>query len=150
MSTILTVSVRLYAAALPLYPPDLRRDFGAEMADAFAQDLADALQRNGMRGVMRVWYCAISELLRIALPSQAEKPVVAVPCISFALCETVMSGQLMLAFRHDSAIFANGPVHPGLIPFLLIWPSLLASLTALAALWAGDRGLPLQLKLSAN
>jgi hypothetical protein len=150
MTTLMSVSARLYAAVLPLYPPELRRDFGPEMVEAFAEDLAEALQNRGLTGGIRVWYGALSELLRIALPSQMQKPAVAVPCIIFALSETVMSGELMLAFSQKSAALAHGPMPLDMIPVLVLWPSSLAALTAVVAQWAGNRSLPAQLKVSSD
>jgi hypothetical protein len=42
MNSFLSFSSRVYCGMLTLYPEDLRRDFGAEMAGVFAEDLADA------------------------------------------------------------------------------------------------------------
>jgi hypothetical protein len=150
MTALLSLSMRLYAAVLPLYPPDLRRDFGPEMSEAFAEDLADALHHRGLKGVVRVWYCSLRELLRIALPSQAENPAVAVPCIIFILSETVMSGELMLGVSLRSETLASGMIPLGMIPVVILWPSFVAALTAFVAVWAGNRSLPAHLKLSSK
>ena len=148
MMTIQKVSARVYAALLPLYPPDLLRDFGPEMAEAFAEDLADALQHRGLAGGIRVWWRSLCELVRIALPRQAENPAFAVPCILFALSETLISAELMLAIGQKSGASAISDMHLVAIPVITLWPSTLAALTALAAVRAGNRGLPAQLRLS--
>jgi hypothetical protein len=150
MTKLLQFSARIYSALLPLYPPDLRRDFGQEMAEAFAEDIEDALKHRGLVGVIRVWICALGELLRIALPSQAENPAVAVPCIIFVLSETVMSAQLMLAFSQKSVALARGEMPFESIPVVILWPSLVAALTALVAVRMGNRSLPAQLKLGSS
>src|SRR5205807_1636717 len=60
MTDALVLSSRLYRRMLILYPEDLRRDYGAEMALVFADDLAAARRERGMRGVVRVWRCALA------------------------------------------------------------------------------------------
>jgi hypothetical protein len=49
------LSSRLYDRLLGLYPEDLRRDFGADMALVFAEDLDTARREAGLRGVIRMW-----------------------------------------------------------------------------------------------
>src|SRR5438270_4941052 len=125
MTTLLSVSARLYAAALPLYPRDLRQEFGSDMAEVFNEDLSDAVERAGLRGAIQVWYRSVWELLRFALPGHMENPLIAVPCIIFALSELVMSGELMLAVSRRID-FANAHLHTAAIPFFAMGPSLLA------------------------
>ncbi|MES1260994.1 MAG: hypothetical protein ABUS49_04590 [Acidobacteriota bacterium] len=146
MNTFCRWSTRVYAALLPLYPPDLRRDFGADIVEAFAEDQEDAFRTRGFSGVFRVWWRAAGELLRIALPSQKENPAIVVPVILFAFCETLWSAQLMLVFwrRPESGIVLAG------IPSMVAWPSLVAALTSLAAVWAGNRSLPNPLRFGST
>jgi hypothetical protein len=150
MTTLLSLSIRLYSATLPLYPPDLRRDFGREMAEVFAEDLVEALRHSGIAGFMRVWYCALSELIRIAAPSQAENPAVAVPFIIFVLCEAVMSGELLMAFRHQPMALDGGPMPLSTIPLFILPLSIAAAFTAFVAVLAGSRSLPAQMKVSSD
>ena len=77
------LSSRVYGRLIALYPDDLRRDYGAEMALTFADDLADAHREAGARGVIRVWRCALAEFVRLALPECASNPAVRVPAITF-------------------------------------------------------------------
>jgi hypothetical protein len=86
MTGFLPLSSRIYSGILLLYPEDLRRDFGADMASVFAEDLAEAWTTRGFRGAGRVWFGTLGEVIRIALPRQLEKPAIAVPVASFAFC----------------------------------------------------------------
>jgi hypothetical protein len=79
----------LYQKLLLLYPQDLRRDFGAEMTLAFAEDIKNM-------GSLRVWWCAIRELLTVALPGQRSNRSVVVPALSFALCAVVQTGEIWI------------------------------------------------------
>ena len=75
MTSPLRLSERIYSAILLLYHPDLRRDFGPDMSDLFTEDLTEAWQNRGFPGVLNIWWCAICELLRIALPCPATEPI---------------------------------------------------------------------------
>ena len=93
-------SARLYGRLLLLYPDDLRRDYGAEMILAFHGDIESARRDAGVRGVLRVWRCAASEVLRLALPAQLASPAVLVPALLFAFTFVTISFEMMLALRH--------------------------------------------------
>lgn len=95
MTSFLALKARLYAALLPLYPPDSRRDFGAEMAAVFAEDLSDAWRDAGLSGAIRVWLLAAIEFVRIALPGLMQIPAIAVPLLAF-LFSTVFIGCALL------------------------------------------------------
>ena len=82
----------LYEKLLRLYPEDLRREFGAEMALAFADDIE-------VLGAYRVWRCALGELLTVALPGQRSNPSVVVPALSFALAAVTQSAELWLGMH---------------------------------------------------
>jgi hypothetical protein len=60
---------RVYAALLHLYPTPLRRQFGEEMIEVFADQMRDACQRNGWVGGIGVWSCVGGETVRTALSS---------------------------------------------------------------------------------
>jgi hypothetical protein len=79
----------LYEKLLLLYPEDLRREFGAEMALAFADDVE-------IMGAPRMWWCALGELLTVALPGQKSHPSVVVPALSFALAAFTQSAELWI------------------------------------------------------
>ncbi len=82
MSELLGVSCRIYGRLLLLYPVRLRADFGEEMAGVFEQQLRDALESDGLAGLIRVWWCAIEELARIAAPSHVSLSMIQVPVLS--------------------------------------------------------------------
>jgi hypothetical protein len=84
MTGILRLSTRVYGGFLKLYPPDLRAEFGPEMRELFSEDLSDAWRSKGLIGVIGVWWCALCEILRIALPAQSSNPVFAVPVMAWA------------------------------------------------------------------
>jgi len=136
MITFIALSTRLYATLLPLYPPDLRRDFGDEMAGLFAEDLADAWQTAGASGAIRVWFSTALEFARIAVPGLLQIPAVAVPLLSFLLSAAVVSLELMLTpNRADSAM---GGVLIG---------AFVSGLTSFVTVRAGESGVPHPLEL---
>ena len=79
MQTTLSASSRTYSVLLILYPLELRREFAQEMTDVFEQQLQGAWEENGLKGMCRVWLCAIGELLCVALPAQLAQPVLSSP-----------------------------------------------------------------------
>jgi hypothetical protein len=60
---------RIYAALVLLYPATLRRQFGEEMIEVFAEQMRDACRKNGWVGGMGVWRSVAGETLRTALSS---------------------------------------------------------------------------------
>lgn len=80
-------SAWLYRKLLWAYPPDLRRDFGDEMALIFDADLEE-------RGVTATWRCALAELVTIALPGLKSNPLVLVPALSFAFAALSLTVEL--------------------------------------------------------
>jgi hypothetical protein len=101
MTNALPLSSRIYNRLLVLYPEDLRREFGADMALVFADDLDSARREAGLRGVIRVWRCALGEFFRFALPGFASSPAVRVSGISLALFTAMMSGVMTLALSQS-------------------------------------------------
>ena len=131
MTNALPLSSRIYRRLLVLYPEDLRRDFGADMAFVFAEDLEGARREAGMRGVIRVWWCALSEFVRFAPPGHASSPAVSVPAIWFALSAVFMSGEVAMALRHSP----HTPTFFHALSAALLLPSLTAPLMSLAIMW---------------
>ena len=132
MTTPLPLSSRLYGRLLVFYPEDLRRDFGTEMALVFADDLAAARREAGLRGVLRVWRCALAEFLRFALPGHAASPAIRVPLIVFAISCLTMAGEFTIAYVHE---------HPetrylGAAGVLLFLPSMSAFFVSFASVWS--------------
>jgi hypothetical protein len=129
MPVYLLLSARVYAAMLYLYPSELRHDFGGEMAEVFAEDLASALTFHGIRGVLAVWWCALKEFVVVAVPEQAGNRIVAVPFILFCLNEILLLLELFFAFGMRLA--------PVRFSFAIFWPGVLAALTSVAVVIVG-------------
>lgn len=72
MATTFQTSRRIYAATLLLYPVTLRRQFGDEMIEVFADQMRDAQQNDGWRGQTRVWFCVARETLCTAASSHLQ------------------------------------------------------------------------------
>jgi hypothetical protein len=132
MINALPLSSRIYGRLLVLYPEDLRRDFGADMALVFAEDLRTARRDEGLRGIIRVWRCALGEFLRLALPGYTSSPAVRVPAVWFALSTVIMSAEMAMAVRHTPVV--RTPLHAVFAALLL--PSLGTPLVSLVAMWA--------------
>lgn len=134
MTRLAEWNARIYAVVLPLYPPELRRDFGAEMTEVFVEDLAEAWRNAGLPGAIRVWCCAAWEIARIALPRHLENPAIGVPILSFIQSVGALTTEMLISHGRLSA------------PALLL-PGLVAALTSIAAVRVGKLGLPAPLKL---
>jgi hypothetical protein len=63
---------RAYAAVLLLYPATLRRQFGQEMIEVFADQMRAAWQKDGWAGGVAVWSCVSREALVTALSSHLQ------------------------------------------------------------------------------
>lgn len=74
------MSRKIYEILLLLYPRELRLRYGADMADVFTGQLADA--RGSWTRSVLVWWDACSELLTVALPCKAMSPAFVVPVAS--------------------------------------------------------------------
>jgi hypothetical protein len=102
-------SLRAYRSLLVLYPDDLRRDFGPEMLDAFAQDLSVECAARSIRGAIRIWRITLRELIHIALPAWLQIPAVVVPALSAATVLVSQSPLLIMTIRRE----AHLSVHSG-------------------------------------
>jgi hypothetical protein len=109
----------LYEKLLLLYPEDLRRDFGAEMALAFADDIE-------IMGALRVWWCALRELVTVALPGQRSNRSVVVPALSFALAAFTQSAELWIGMHQAHPV--DYPLADSIV--IVVWPSLLNAFVA--------------------
>jgi len=104
MRRVLPLSSWLYERLLALYPEDLRRDFGGEMAWAFADDIETAWCQRRTIGVILIWWCAVRELLTVALPGQVSNPCILAPALSFALAASTQSAELCLALHQATHV----------------------------------------------
>jgi hypothetical protein len=84
MTRFLPWSLRTYRLLLLLYPDDLRRDFGSEMFEAFADDLSVECAARGVKGAIRIWRITLCEVIRIGFPAWLQIPAIAVPALSAA------------------------------------------------------------------
>jgi hypothetical protein len=105
MNTFIKLSGAVYRWILLLYPPDVRRTFGDEMADTFAQQLADAWEENRLASVIQVWWLALLELPAIALPRQLRRPALFIPVASL-LSTTTIFVSLVWALEHSLVLSA--------------------------------------------
>jgi hypothetical protein len=135
MTDGLSFSSRIYACLLTFYPEDLRRDYGADMALVFAEDLAAARRETGVRGTICVWRWTVGDFLRLALPCWISTPALRMPAISFALFAGMMPGILLAGLGHPANALPN---FQGL-RFALLLPLFSAPVIGLASLCACRR-----------
>lgn len=81
-----------YGWLLFLYPSALRARLRDELTHVFEQQLHFAWQARGYCGVLRSWWTAIAELLRIALRARLEP--LTIPAISLLLSFLFMANAL--------------------------------------------------------
>ena len=105
MKVFIKLSCAVYKILLALYPPDVRRAFGREMADTFAEQLADAWTEERLVGAVRVWSLTLLELASIALPQQLARPAMTVPAASL-VATSALFFSLLWAFEHSLVLNA--------------------------------------------
>lgn len=139
MTGLLHWSSSVYSGMLHLYPEDIRRHYGQEMASVFSEDLAGSWDDAGFFGVFQVWRCAILELVHLALPRLATAPSVIVPAICFVLSSLCLGGELTLAHLHASTTGSSTGYTPldEAIRTVVLWPSITAALVSWIAVRAG-------------
>jgi hypothetical protein len=134
----------IYRTLLWVCPKELRRDFGPDMELVFADDLAESWLEAGIPGVIRVWRCAVSELLPIVLSNAASAPGLIGSVISCGLCAICFGGELMLARAHSSTGVATLALTEA-IRTLVVWPSLTAAFVSFVAVRVCSRSTRLSL-----
>lgn len=126
-------SAWLYGALLYLCPVQLRREFGGEICTVFTEDLDEAWQTRGLAGAVGVWWCAVCEVIRMAVPELKANPAIAVPVVSVALNVLVVGAEVLIYVKYvappamgrlSSAFWSGGAIICG--------TSVLAALAALA------------------
>jgi len=148
MTSFLRWSAAAYGKLLILYPEELRREFAAEISLVFDEDVADAWRERGAVGVSQVWWCALCEVMRIALPSQFANPDVAVPVIAFALNIAMLGAELVLASRHAPATAVHGPLLRDAIRRIVLLPSAAHAIVAFAVVRLSRFNPPTSLSLA--
>jgi hypothetical protein len=86
------LSLRLFEFLISLYPEDLQRDYGAEMALVFSDDLEAAWRETGLCGAVGVWRRALVEFVQLALPDCTSRPGVRVPALTILGFLAMLSG----------------------------------------------------------
>jgi hypothetical protein len=127
MIRFLRWSLWVYRRCLFLYPEDLRRGFGAEMMEAFAQDLVFESSARGFSGVVHVWRVALREVLAIGLPGLLEIPAIIVPVLAAATTIVLQSPLLIMTFRRQAQSGDASPIDAA------VWVSISAVVTALTS-----------------
>jgi hypothetical protein len=94
MTSPAPLSSRIYRRMLAVYPEDLRREYGDEMAFVFAEQLREA----HLAGALRVWSRALAEFLRFALPGWISSSAVRVPLFAIAFTIVTLSAAAAMRF----------------------------------------------------
>jgi hypothetical protein len=133
-------NLRAYRGLLTLYPDGLRRDFGAEMLEAFAYDLSAACVARGMKGAIHVWRITLRETIRIGLPVWLQTPAVAVPVLSAAGALVSQSPLLIVAIRRETQLgFHPGDTTPVDALVALAIGAVITALTSFVAVYRWKR-----------
>jgi hypothetical protein len=134
---LLRFSSRIYEGMLLLYPSDLRHDFGLEMVEVFNEDVAEAWRTRGSAGVIRVWWCAVREVLTIAVPGLRSSPAFVVPAVAFAFEFISLGCDLAGAISHHPIRGLHGRQLAVEFVGALMWPGILAAWIAAMVVRAG-------------
>ena len=142
MNRLLRLSLAVYKWLLIAYPAELRRDFGPDMLEAFADDLRTA---RGMAGVLRVWRTTLREVIAIGLPAWLEMPTVAVPLLSAAIVAASQSPLIVMAARRQiltpQPVLADAMIAVGI-------ESAIAAITSFVAIYRWKRAGLITLRIS--
>lgn len=104
MNWFVRVSACAYRAVIVLYPVELRYEYGTEMAAVFAEELADACRSGSATDVVGVWWRAVSEVLRIAIPGRLANASMPAPALGAMVQLAVLGSMLALATFAQPAI----------------------------------------------
>ena len=108
MTRFVRLSSHIYSSILVLYPADLRRDFGDEMTDVFAQDLAEMWHSRRLFGALSVWRRALWEVTSIAAPAGVATSAAIATTISFSWAVIVTSAFIAPTISFFWAVWALG------------------------------------------
>ena len=126
-------SARAYGTLLALYPEDLRREFGLEMIEAFENDLSFECSAHCLRGAIRMWRVALSEVIRIAIPAWLQIPSIAVPLLSTAAVVVSQSPLLIVAISRATQAGFHPQTTPLQATFAIAIDAAIAALTSFVA-----------------
>ncbi len=105
MNSVATLSGKVYGLLTRLYPAEFRSRWEAELADTFAQEVADAGRRDGWRGVVAAWFWALAEVPGIVLTPRIAGGAVVVPVTATFGAGAVFYG-MMWALGNSQALRA--------------------------------------------
>lgn len=123
MTTSLRFSLAAYGILLRFYPAELRREFGAEMLEMFAHDLAAA---GGFKSALQIWCVTLRETFDILVPQWWDTPEVAVPFLTTIVVLIANSPAIIISIQNRITTPLDA----------LIGFSALCSLSALTAFFA--------------
>jgi hypothetical protein len=105
MNSVVSLSAKLYSLLARLYPDEIRRRWEPEMADTFALQLADALREKRWTSLIATWYCALADLVLIALPLQLGRAALVIPVAAVTAAGVILFG-LVWALQNSLALSA--------------------------------------------
>ena len=82
---ILDVSRKVYEKSLLFYPNDLRGNFGSEMIEVFDEQVSEAYYRNGLLGLLHVWFSVTREFVTVALLGRLGGRMLPIAAVTLAL-----------------------------------------------------------------
>ena len=96
MPRTLAAAAWIYRAALHLYPPGFRREFGDEMARDFEEATDEAWSATRSRGVLGLWAHTAADLAATAIVQwlRSGLPAIALASAAFALLSVGAAAQL--------------------------------------------------------
>ena len=96
MPRTLTVAASMYQAALLVYPPEFRREFGDQMARDFEEANSEAWRETRWRGVIALWAHTFADLVSSVLVQwpKSRLPAIGVASAAFATLSVSAAGQL--------------------------------------------------------
>lgn len=89
MATMVETNRRIYGFLLFAYPREFRQQFGAEMAEVFAQMSQD---QHGSSGIIRLWRLVLRELICVAIPQRLRDRTVIAGASSLIISSALMLG----------------------------------------------------------
>jgi hypothetical protein len=94
---------RCYHALLWLYPAELRRAYGRDMADAFERGLDAEWRRHGRWGVFRAGLRAAGELFTVAIPGHLMSEWIITAGLSLVINAGILG--LLVGIMTDRSMF---------------------------------------------
>jgi hypothetical protein len=100
MPKIIRLSCYVYRRMLIFYPRDLRRRFGSEMVEVFADQLSEVALEQRSIGMLSLWGTALWELLSVAAPARLQSTTLIACTVSF-LASSAMFLAILGAVKHS-------------------------------------------------